>query len=61
MTDQPECPKCGVDAYIDALLADEAASDTVWEAWNNGELTDWEALWAWSVLVILSDRPKNGD
>ncbi len=39
-------------------MADETAADAVWEASNNGELTDCEALSAWVMLVILTDRPK---
>ncbi len=33
--------------YIDALLVDEELADLVWEAWNDGKISDDIAAWAW--------------
>ena len=46
-----------VNLYVDALLADEALADQVWEQWNAGLITDEMVALAWRNLVILmSDR-----
>ncbi len=40
--------------YIEALLADEEATDAVWEAWDSGELTTYAAVCAWWTIVGTS-------
>jgi hypothetical protein len=42
--------------YIEALLADEALADEVWELWNAGVITDDIAAWAWAILASNSRR-----
>ncbi len=37
--------------YIEALLANEALADQVWEAWNAGEINDLGACVAWLQVV----------
>lgn len=37
--------------YIEALLVDEEAADAVWEAWCEGELSDYVAVWMWWFIV----------
>ena len=37
--------------YIEALLADEAMADQVWELWNAGLISDDLAVLAWCILV----------
>ena len=43
--------------YIDALLIDEEAADAVWEAWDRGELTTYDARWAWLRIASLPADP----
>jgi hypothetical protein len=38
--------------YIEALLADPEAADAVWEAWWDGELSDFVAAWAWWKIAL---------
>jgi len=33
--------------YIEALLVDEEAADSIWGAWWEGEISDFVAAWAW--------------
>ncbi|MFB3076551.1 MAG: hypothetical protein ACE1Y4_00970 [Lysobacterales bacterium] len=44
------------EAYIEALLVDEALADQVWEAWDAGEIDDWVAclMWRWTVATQMS-------
>ncbi len=37
--------------YIEALLVDEELADQVWEAWDQGEIGDAIAAWAWLQVV----------
>ncbi len=37
--------------YNEALLVDEGLADQVWEAWDNGEIDDRTAAWAWWMVV----------
>jgi len=37
--------------YIEALLVDEEVADAVWEAWCEGELSDFVAVWRWWSIV----------
>ncbi len=30
--------------YIEALLVDEDLADQVWEAWDDGEIDDWQPV-----------------
>ena len=39
--------------YIEALLIDKELADQVWEAWDNGEINDLIAWYAW-LLVCFS-------
>ncbi len=40
--------------YIEALLVGEELADQVWEAWDNGEISDFVAWWAWWTIVIVT-------
>lgn len=41
--------------YIEALIADEALADEVWELLEDGKISDDLAAWAWcSVVIYLS-------
>ena len=42
--------------YIEALLVDEALADQVWDAWDQGEIDDQVAWFAW--LLITSSNLK---
>ena len=33
--------------YIEALLVDAKGADAVWDAWDQGKLSDFVAAWAW--------------
>lgn len=46
--------------YIEASLIDEEAADTIWEAWVGGELTTYEAGWAWWRIADLVAGPRSG-
>ena len=36
--------------YIAALLVDEELTDHVWEAWDKGEIDDFTAYFAWTLI-----------
>jgi hypothetical protein len=36
------------------LLVNEDLADQVWEAWDEGEIDDLTALWAWWWMELLS-------
>ena len=36
--------------YIEALLVDEELADQVWEAWDKGEIDDFTAYFAWTLI-----------
>ncbi len=36
--------------YIEALLVDEELADQVWGAWDKGEISDKDALFAWLIV-----------
>jgi hypothetical protein len=38
-------------AYIEALLADEAQADRIWEAWQAGDVDEGVAYIAWTLIV----------
>jgi len=38
--------------YISALLIDKDLADQVWEAWNQGEISDFWAAWAWWAIAV---------
>ena len=52
--------------YIEALLVDEELADQVWEAWNNGEVDNYLACFAWwhislrSILLMDNEEPSHG-
>jgi hypothetical protein len=46
--------------YIEALLADEALADEVWELWDAGVITDGLAAVAWYTLAA-SRYQRTGD
>ena len=37
--------------YVEALLMDEELADQVWEAWNQGRISDVMAFLAWLLLA----------
>ena len=37
--------------YVEALVADEALTDQVWELWDAGVISDDLAVWAWFIVV----------
>lgn len=39
------------EAYIEALMANEALADQVWEAWGVGVIDDLGAMLAWWTIV----------
>ena len=39
------------DIYIEALLVNEEFADQVWEVWDEGEIDDQVAWWAWVILI----------
>ena len=41
--------------YIEALLADEEATDAVCEAWDAGEISIYWAVWMWWTVAIQSE------
>ena len=41
------------EAYIEALLVDEAAADLVWEAWDAGSIDDELAAIAWWLVLAI--------
>lgn len=41
-----------VEFYVEALLVEPEAADLIWEAWNDGELTDFVAVWAWWQIAL---------
>ena len=41
--------------YIEALLVDPEAADAVWEAWSDGEISDFWAAWAWWQIAVGQD------
>ena len=43
--------------YMEALLVDEEQADLVWEAWDEGEIDDGAAYFAW-LLVSFSSLGK---
>ena len=43
------------EAYISALLANEALADQVWEAWERGEIDDLIAWLAWAALAFIGN------
>ncbi len=36
---------------IEALLVDEELADKVWEAWEQGEIEEVTAFWAWWTIA----------
>ena len=40
--------------YIEALLVDEELADQVWEAWDDGEIGDCAAAWAWYIICLTN-------
>ena len=44
--------------YIEALLVDEELADTVWEAWNRGELGDFLASSVWLWIAYNDDKEQ---
>jgi hypothetical protein len=46
-----------VEYYVDALIADEKAGDTVWALWDAGVIDDDQAALAW-LLVVLEARDR---
>ena len=40
--------------YIEALLVDEEAADTVWEAWDAREIDEATAFVAWWLILGTS-------
>lgn len=42
--------------YIEALIADEALADQVWELWDAGVITDDLADWAWMLTVAAASE-----
>ncbi len=42
------------EAYIEALMANEALADRVWEAWDQGEIDGQVAFIAW---WLITERP----
>ncbi len=45
--------------YIEALLVDEELADQVWEAWDNAEIDDRVAEWAWWLIVRPPNNPPD--
>ena len=41
-----------IEIYIEALLIDEELADQVWEAWDEGEISDFWAVRLWWTIVI---------
>ena len=39
------------EAYLEALLVDEELADLVWEAWNQGQISDQAAELAWRQVA----------
>ena len=40
--------------YIEALLMSEETADTIWEAWNSGEISEfWTALMWWEIATSI--------
>ena len=37
--------------YVEALLVDEELADQVWEAWDEGEISDFWVAWAWWTIA----------
>ncbi len=37
--------------YIEALLVYEELPDQLWEAWDNGEISDFWAAWGWWLIA----------
>ncbi len=52
--------------YIEALPVDGNMADQVWEAWNNGEVDNYLACFAWwhislrSILLMDNEEPSHG-
>ncbi len=44
--------------YIEALLVNEELADQVWKAWDEGEIDDGAAYFAW-LLVNFSSLGKS--
>jgi hypothetical protein len=49
-----------VEFHVEALLVDPEAADLIWKAWNQGEFTEFVAVWAW-WQIVLSDRSASQD
>jgi len=49
-----------VNLYVEALLADEAMADQVWELWNAGLIPDELATMCWLVSAF-SESGHSGD
>ncbi len=47
------------EAYIAALLVDEAMADWVWEAWDVGLIPDEDACWAWIVVASKASNTRS--
>ena len=45
-----------VNLYVEALLADEAMADQVWELWNAGLIPNELAAWAWCILATTESH-----
>jgi len=37
--------------YIEALLVVDELADQVWQAWDNGEISDFWASWFWWTIA----------
>ncbi len=46
------------EAYIEALLVDEALADQVWEAWDKGKIEDQMAWLAWWFITLNTKQSK---
>ena len=50
-------PAMLTEIYIEALLVNEDLADEVWEAWDNGEIDDFTAYFAWMLISFnISDQ-----
>jgi hypothetical protein len=46
--------------YIEARLVDEETADAVWEAWDNGEISTYWAVWMWWTVCYTPETSRPG-